>query len=694
MELQTNNYLKYNELILTLLNKKEIYENADFIAKYDDLSSMIFWYIKYIPHKIYVNELEKINNHTNNAILNNYIKKNYINIANIENDILIILNLLSAELLQVYEILTTNIIIQVECDDLLVVDDNCTYIILPYTSLILLIYNNNINDITSKETIILDFLYYTLYNINNSMNINIDTMICFKNVKNNYKVDKLYICRKRFDNYIKRNIIDTNEFYYLINFIIYDFKNNKNVTKYLIVLNDKTLESFEYKNKYILNVFFKYIININKFSEINKKINKLINKNKYIMKEIIKFIIIISSISIILGEKHLKTLSFFYNFIKNNFNYNDLDEIINITNNLNISRYLENYHKNILNIISNFKELCDEMLIYNSKIFHNSRLKNIKIHLLNNDYIFNKNNQMEYIKTCYSLLEKNNNNDIIEYFINYINNKYPDNNQKFCLIFDNDVCYLKTINTIYFNESIQIFNYNSNNINFIQTIINNRLHIYSKFSICINIFTKIMHQKILTINLINDRYITIESYNNFDTAFYNLDINTKNIAYKNIHLYYKNNGINKFIFVDDSLKLIYNNEYNNVGTLLENIINIHDNSTIITYHLAYIVYVLNIHSDLFDYIFKKLYDENIINTIEFKYNLLKFLKVMLNKNILFLYPYHFYNIKDDDLHFKYKNKNKQKYDNIILKIKNSPMLYDIFCNFKNIDNTIEIYFDF
>lgn len=498
-----------------------------------------------------------------------------------------------------------------------------TTIILPYMSYILMFYNINYELEIKSKSIILNYLYYMIYNVNNSMNLEMNFVYCFKDIKNNYMIDKLYIYNKE---NMYNIVYEYKEYYCLINFIIYDFNNTANLTNYPILFKTTPLHILEYRKNYIITIFSDYISSKSMYSheitkKINKKINKLINNNIYTIKNIIKFIIIVSSIVNDNIDEYVETLSYFYNFIVENFNYKDLEEIINVTNNItNLQHKLFNkYHSKVLYVISNFKDLCEDFLKNNNDITSKLQINNQNnYYVLNNNdlfiivctdfkYFLNKNEKLNYITNYYNLIKKHK-------YINSINIKnlwtditilYRD---KSSIILENNIFYsANSIGLSYNLNTIDIifpFEYNIDNLVKILS------DIHYKCNICINVFTA-LHYNLLKIDqLSNNRYITLKSYRDFDLKFYNINTDIQYTAYDNICSYYigQNNPdmFDKYDFIFDSLHLIYYNGYDKVGKLLENTIDIifYKKIDFIIYYLSYIVYYLNIDSELFDYIMK------------------------------------------------------------------------------------------
>lgn len=717
-EIETK-YLENCKLISKILNGEYIYTNDQ--IKLDVLSKLSNPTNNYKDIEICLNKAKILEN--NNILLCKYFaskisfgKVNYINIENIEEDILIILNLLSEELLQVYDILAKNIIISNDNSILLRVTGDMPIIILPYTTYVLSFYNINKISEDKNKKLVLDYLYYTLYNINNSMNIKINSMSCFKNIKDNYAIDKLYISELDINTIITdipdtTYISDTNEIYALINFIIHNF-NKLNLIHYNskmpILLDDDKLKKLNYWKKYIVYVFSNYINRINICDiKINKKITRLINKNAYIIKEIIKFIIIVSAMPCLLDTEYTTILSYFYNFIEKKFNYKDLEQIINITNYIHnittvgksLYRFtLNNYHINVLNIISNFKKLCEEFLNNNinilDKLITNDKnsfaiLNDSDIYQTQKYYLLNNTNKVNYIKTYYNLVQKVDNKQIIKSALNRITRSLRSlsgTNKRFSIILENEIFYFFLDD--YYEGGIVILPYKTNYINLIKYILEETSE--HTLHICINTFTKMQELLYQSKFLVENRYITFIYSDYFDTNFYNLNIDIQRLACKHIYLYYTH-ILNKYGFIVDSLQFIYNNGYNKVGKLLEHVIDImfENNSDDVVYCLGYIIYNLNVDFELLDYIIQKLCNENIFNTIEFKYTLLKFIRMtnIINiKNEIYLYPYTLYN--------ENINKYNSKYKNILLKIYKNPTLYDLFFNFKDVDNSVKIYFAF
>lgn len=678
----------------------------------------------YKYHEICLNKEKIIKN--NNILLYNYLKVNNINIENIEENLLVILNLLSEELSQAYNLLGEYIFISCKNSILLRACSSVSMIVLSYTSYLLFFYNLNNNFENKNKEIILDYIYYTIYNINKSMDVQINSMECFKNIKDKYNIDKLYCTNiydfelKHFDN--KYWFYNSNEIYYLLNYVFFKL-DNIIIFEYPIVLNNANLKRYEYWCKYIISIFSKYrqnkklcLLSV----EINKKISELIDNNAQITKNIIKFVIIILSISTSCNnkkhchKKYTMFLSYFYDFIKVHFNYKDLEEIINITNNIDnqhCAEYtdfliydtsLKFYHIILLRTISNFKELCKEFLTINiditSKLVKTYKT-NFTIHnnfFINtsNYYLLDTINEFDYIKTFYNLLKKNDNMDITKHILKHLHDFY-DKNKYYSIILIEDFFYFVVDDTkLYPVYSISkyydmfILAYNINYISLIKNILE-ETNLDSLY-ICTNTFTKMYHL-LQDSTKLKDRHITIIHPYDFDTNFYNLNDDAQNLACANICFYYSKKST-IYCFCLQSAKFINYNGYNKVAKLFDSIINImfKQNINQLIYCLLYIIYYLNIDYELLDCIIKKLYDENIFNTIDFKYTLVKFLKEKIikgkNQNIIYLYPYYLYNSNVSDMNIKFNN--------VLLKIYKNSMFRDLFFNFKDVDDNIKIYFDF
>lgn len=683
-----NIYLENCELLLKLLN---IYENnkniqSCSIAFLSDLTN----YNNFKNIYICTNRKDIIDN--NNILLDKYLKKKYINIENIDDSILIILNLLSEGLLQVYDILEKNILISINNNKLFYGTNNistiCAYIF-PYVSYVIFYYNAN--DILEKNNnIILDYLYFTFYNINKSMNIEITRLPCFQNIKNKYIIDKLYMT----DFSICPNFTTDNP--YLINFIVDNFKNTSNLLKCKIRLDRQTLDILIFRKKYILDIFNK-LVTYWCCRKRYRHIFRLENNNKCTIKELIKFVIIVSAMDCNdnCDSMYKKFISYYTRFIEKNFNYIDFEEIINITNNITDligSGILVKYHVYVLKIISNFKELCELFLKNNFNITSKLHKDKSSYHVLNKysayiidtrDMFNTRIERCDYI-TTYNNLMKNKHIEqypCIPYFFD-----------KFTLILENKLYCTGKQYDMSVSYKMCLFD----------IIKHVRKSVKINCDICINIFTK-MHNIFLKTNRINKHNITLKCYRKFDTKFYKLNVNIQNIAYENICLYYTIKCY-KGKFILDSLQLIYYNGYAKVSKLLENVIDVIFKKDLmyIIFSLSYIIYILNIDSELSDYIIKKLYDGNIFNTIEFKYILLECIKYQYDPrasryisdtNKIVLNSRRFINTKINNFDFKYKNADRTLHNNILSKMQKNAMLYDLFFNFENVDNTFKIQFD-